>query len=103
MGRISKAAEHWVQIRFMAVMKMWYHGGMNTLVSVTLTHDEKVKQWGVWIPDVPAYGVGATPQEAMNDLKKALALYIEEVGKKRFLEEIAPPAQSLSIPLTSLV
>lgn len=76
---------------------------MNTTVSVTLTYDEKAKQWGAWIPDVPAYGVGKTPQVAMDDLKKAVVLYIEEVGKKRFLEEIAPPAQTLSIPLATLV
>jgi predicted RNase H-like HicB family nuclease len=82
---------------------MIYLNHMNTTISVTLTHDEKAKTWGAWIPDVPAYGVGKTPQLAMDDLKKAVALYIEEVGKKRFLEEIAAPTQTLSVPLSILV
>ena len=73
------------------------------MVSVTMTYDEELRQWGAWLPDVAAYGAGATPQEALEDLKKALALYVEEVGRERLMEEIAPPAQSLSIPLTSLV
>ena len=73
------------------------------MVSVTMTYDEKLRQWGAWLPDVAAYGTGTTPEEALEDLKKALKLYVEEVGRERLLEEIAPPAQSLSIPLTSLV
>ena len=76
---------------------------MDAMVSVTITYDEKLRQWGAWLPDVAAYGTGATPEEALEDLKKALKLYVEEVGRERLLEEIAPPAQSLSIPLTSLV
>ena len=78
--------------------------GMDTImVSVTLSYDEEIDQWGAWLPDITAFGQGDTPQDAIEDLKKALALYIEEVGYKKFLEELAPPAQSLSLPLSDLV
>jgi len=73
------------------------------MVSVTLSYDEEIDQWGAWLPDVAAFGQGDTPQAAIEDLKKALALYIEEVGYKKFVEELAPPAQSLSLPLSDLV
>jgi len=73
------------------------------MVSVTLSYDEEINQWGAWLPDVAAYGQGETPQEAIDDLKEALALYIEEVGYEKFLAELAPPAQSLSLPLSDLV
>ena len=46
---------------------------MNTMVSVTLSFDEEIGQWAAWLPDIAAYGQGATPQEAIEDLKKALS------------------------------
>ena len=73
------------------------------MVSVTLSYDEEIKQWAAWIPDVAAYGAGGTMEEAVVDLKKAIALYIEEAGQDKFLAEIAPPAQLVNIPLESLV
>jgi predicted RNase H-like HicB family nuclease len=76
---------------------------MNTTVSVILTYDEKIKQWGAWLHDIAAYGQGGSPQEAIDDLKEALALYIEVVGKKKFLQEISPPVQTISLPLATLV
>ncbi|OGJ60779.1 hypothetical protein A3C37_02730 [Candidatus Peribacteria bacterium RIFCSPHIGHO2_02_FULL_53_20] len=76
---------------------------MDSMVSVALTYDEKSGQWGAWLPDIAAYGSGSTPQEAMVDLRRALALYREEVGQEKMMGEIAPPTQSLSVPLESLV
>lgn len=76
---------------------------MGSMVSVALTYDEKIGQWGAWLPDIAAYGAGSTPQEAMVDLRHALTLYCEEVGQEKMMEEIAPPTQSLSVPLDSLV
>ena len=76
---------------------------MQPMVSVMLSFDEELKKWAAWIPDVAAFGEGQTTEEAIADLKKALSLYIEAVGRERFLEEVAPPSQSISIPLGSLV
>ena len=76
---------------------------MGKMVSVTLSYDEEIGRWGAWLPDIAAYGTGATAPEAIDDLKKALALYIEEVGMERFQEELAPPMQSLSLLLNTLV
>ena len=76
---------------------------MQPMVSVMLSFDEKLRQWAAWVPDVAAYGCGSTMEGAVADLKKALLLYIEEVGRDRFLEDVAPPSQSISIPLGSLV
>ena len=73
------------------------------MISVMLSFDEELQQWAAWVPDVAAYGVGKSVEAAVTDLKKALSLYIEEVGRKRFLQEVAPPSQSISIPLGSLV
>ncbi len=73
------------------------------MVSVTLSYDEELKQWSAWVRDVAAFGVGGTVEEAVSDLKEALSLYIEVAGKKQFLQELAPPSQSISIPLASLV
>lgn len=72
-------------------------------ISVTLSYDEDIDQWGSWIPGVAVYGQGDSPQEALESLKEGLALYIEEVGQEKFLEEIDPPSQSLILPLSDLV
>ena len=84
-------------------VRMCYTAHMQTMVSVVLSYDEEIRQWGAWLPDVAAYGVGASVEEAVASLKEALALYVEEVGKKKFLEEVAPPLQVISLPLGSLV
>ena len=76
---------------------------MDTMISVTLSFDEKAHQWGAWVADIAAFGVGDSPPEAIEDLKKALALYIETVGRKQFLKELAPPVQAISLPLRDLV
>lgn len=76
---------------------------MPTMVSVSLSYDQEINQWGAWLPDVAAFGAGATPQEALEDLKRALTLYIEESGRETFLKNLAPPIQSLSLPLSDLV
>ena len=47
------------------------------IVSATLTYDENIEQWGAWVPDVAAYGVGDSPQDAMLDLQKAQRLFVE--------------------------
>lgn len=75
----------------------------NVHVSVTLSYDEEIAQWGAWLSGVAAYGQGDSPQAALESLKEALALYIEETGREKFLEELDPPAQSLTLPLSDLV
>ena len=73
------------------------------MVSVTLSFDAELRQWSAWVADIAAYGMGPSPQEAIADLRKALALYGEEVGREQMLQAIAPPMQSLTVPLESLV
>lgn len=73
------------------------------MVSVVLSYDGEIDQWGAWLSGVSAYGQGDTPQGAIEDLKEALALYIEEVGREKFLENLEPPSQTLSLPLSDLV
>ena len=72
-------------------------------VSVTLSYDEKIDQWAAWLSGISAYGQGCSPQEALESLKEGLALYIQEVGREKFLKELDPPAQSLILPLSDLV
>jgi len=81
----------------------WYNGSMDTMVSIVLTYDDEIDQWGAWLSGISAYGQGGSPQEAIEDLKRALGLYIEEVGREKFLQDIDPPSQVLSLPLSDLV
>jgi predicted RNase H-like HicB family nuclease len=43
------------------------------------------------VPDIPAYGEGATEEEALADLKEALQGYIDTFGLDDALARINPP------------
>ena len=73
------------------------------MVSVTLSYDQDANQWAAWLPGVAAYGQGDTSQDALQSLREALTLYIEETGQETFLEHLDPPQQSLTLPLSDLV
>ena len=73
------------------------------MITVTLAFDKKKRQWCAWVPDIAAYGIGKSPPQALADLKEALTMYMEAVGRKHFLQELSPPVQSLSLPLRDLV
>jgi len=44
------------------------------------------------LPDIPAYGEGETEDEAIADLKEALAGYIEAFGLEDALSRISQPS-----------
>ena len=44
------------------------------------------------VPDIPAYGEGETEDEAVADLKEALAAYVEAFGLEDALSRVNAPA-----------
>lgn len=81
---------------------MWYTVYMDA-VTVAFIWDEKLHRFSAYVSDVPAYGEGATKEEALADLRKAIALYIEEVGRDQFLSEVIAPLEYETFKLSSLV
>jgi predicted RNase H-like HicB family nuclease len=47
---------------------------------VELIPDPELGGFTARVPDIPAYGEGETEEDAIADLKDALATYIEEFG-----------------------
>lgn len=43
------------------------------------------------VPDIPAYGEGATQDEAMADLREAVAAYVEQFGMEDALARVNQP------------
>ena len=48
--------------------------------TVEIIPDPKLGGFTARVPDIPAYGEGATKDEAISDLKEALLPYSEEYG-----------------------
>lgn len=74
---------------------------MTGIATVAFVLDEELGTWTAYIPDVAAYGEGASKEEALEDLKKAVALYIEEAGVEDFLAHIAPTTEYERVPLST--
>jgi predicted RNase H-like HicB family nuclease len=51
------------------------------------------------VPDIPAYGEGSTEDEAIADLKEALAAYVEAFGLEDALARVNPPASLRKLDL----
>ena len=51
------------------------------------------------VPDIPAYGEGNTEDEAIADLKEALAAYVEAFGFEDVLARVNPPASLRKLDL----
>ncbi len=73
---------------------------MTGFATVAFVLDEELGVWAAYIPDVPAYGEGKSKEEALEDLKKAVALYIEEAGQEVFQSHLAPTTEYKTIPLS---
>ena len=43
------------------------------------------------MPDIPAYGEGATEDDAMADLREAVAAYVEQFGMEDALARVNQP------------
>jgi len=56
------------------------------------------------LPDIPAYGEGETEEEAISDLKEALAGYVEAFGLEDALTRVSQPAlRTIDLELTELI
>ncbi len=61
-------------------------------ISVELIPDPEYGGFTARLPDIPAYGEGATEEEAIADLKEAVLGYIEAFGVDSALARICSPS-----------
>jgi predicted RNase H-like HicB family nuclease len=61
-------------------------------IAVELIPDAEQGGFTARVPDIPAYGEGETEEEAISDLKVALAGYIEAFGLDDALARLASPS-----------
>jgi predicted RNase H-like HicB family nuclease len=61
-------------------------------VTIELIPDPDQGGFNARLPDIPAYGEGETEDEAIADLKEALAGYVETYGLEDALSRITQPA-----------
>lgn len=73
------------------------------MVAIELIPDLEEGGFTARIPDVPALGEGATEEEAIEDLKVGLQLYIDEYGMEDALSRVITPSQIRSVRLSDLV
>ena len=59
-------------------------------LTVELIPDEDIGGFTARLPDIPAYGEGATEKEALDDLREALRGYIEAFGMDEALARLNP-------------
>jgi len=73
-------------------------------LTVELIPDEEQGGFTACVPDIPAYGEGDTEAEAIEDLKEALRLYIEERGVDQAIGLVRGRAvvRELDLDLTTL-
>ena len=62
-------------------------------ISVEIIPDPEFGGYTARVPDLPAYGEGATEEEAIADLKKAICGYIETFGLPDALARISEPLE----------
>jgi predicted RNase H-like HicB family nuclease len=61
-------------------------------LTVELIPDPECGGFTARVPDIPAYGEGATEEEAISDLREALAAYIGEFGIDDATSRLNPPS-----------
>ena len=78
---------------------------MQTLPKVTieLIPDPEEGGFTARIPDIPALGEGDTEQDAIEDLKVGLQLYIEKYGVEAALARINAPSHLRQVSFEELV
>ena len=57
---------------------------------VELIPDPEFGGYTARVPDIPAYGEGETEDEAIEDLKEALAVYVEAFGMEDAINRLSP-------------
>ncbi len=60
--------------------------------TVEIIPDEEQGGFTARVPDIPAYGEGDTPEEAIADLKEAVHAYVETFGLEDALARFNAPA-----------
>lgn len=61
-------------------------------LTVELIPDTEQGGFTARVPDIPAYGEGATEDEAIADLRDALLAYIEEFGAEDAMSRLNQPS-----------
>ena len=76
-----------------------------TGVTVEIIPDVEQGGFTARVPDIPAYGEGNTEEEAIADLREALAAYIEAFGIDDALARLNSPSslRRLDLQLEDLV
>lgn len=72
-------------------------------VAIELIPDPELGGFTAFIPELPALGEGKTEQEAIEDLKEGIALYIEEFGLEEALSRIVSLSRIRTINFGDLV
>ena len=70
-----------------------------TRLTVELIPDPELGGFTARVPDIPAYGEGATEEAAIADLKEALAAYVEAFGLDEATTRLNPPSSLRQIDL----
>jgi len=75
------------------------------MLTVELIPDPELGGFSARIPDIPAYGEGATEDEAIQDLRDALKGYVEAFGIDDALARLSPQLtiRQIDLDLTQLV
>jgi predicted RNase H-like HicB family nuclease len=60
-------------------------------LTVELIPDVEMGGFTARVPDIPAYGEGATEDEAMADLREALLAHIQEFGVEDAMSRLNQP------------
>lgn len=68
-------------------------------LTVELIPDPEQGGFTARVPDIPAYGEGATEDEAIADLREALTAYIEEFGVEDAMARLNQPTALRSLDL----
>jgi predicted RNase H-like HicB family nuclease len=76
-----------------------------TVMTVELIPDPEFGGFTARVPDIPAYGEGETENEAIADLKEALAAYVEAFGLNEAIARLNQPSslRQLDLELEDLV
>jgi predicted RNase H-like HicB family nuclease len=68
-------------------------------LTVEIIPDHEQGGFTARVPDIPAYGEGQTEDEAIADLREALAAYVEEFGLEDALSRVNSPASLRTIDI----
>ncbi len=75
------------------------------VMTVELIPDPEFGGFTARVPDIPAYGEGETEEEAIADLREALAAYVEAFGLDDTMARLNEPSslRQLDLELEDLV